>query len=70
MPDRVCGAHSMKLPPCIRRRRPCRVLDQVADQVLAYRPKPKSAKARTRQRKRAAAKRRLYRARESSVLVP
>lgn len=28
------------------------VLDAIADRVLAYRPKPKSAPAKTRQRKR------------------
>ncbi len=33
-------------------------LDAIADRVLAYRPKPKSAKGRKRQRKRAKLKRR------------
>ncbi len=40
----------MKKPPAI--------LDAVADRVLAYRPKPKSAPAKKRQRKRRNLKRR------------
>lgn len=47
--------------------KPPTILDEVADKVLTYRPKPKSEKAAQRRTRRASAKRRQRRLRDSCL---